>query len=168
MPPFTNPDNLFGIGLFLLGGSSQTPFPVPSPLQKYILTLLRFTDEKFHTCQILSDSSTRAGGGGSTWSTARETCHIDIADFPIPFPWRLQVMTHILLSSVREKVDHCRIVSFSVVFLYSRSERSTVFNAVTSVSAVNCLLVVLSVVYWDVTPTGESWSAETSAGKRKS
>ena len=59
---------------------------------------------------------------------------------------------HILLSSVREKVDHCRIVSFSVIFLYSRSERSTVFNAV---SAVNCLLVVLSVVYWDVTPTGE-------------
>ena len=95
--------------------------------------------------------------------TARETCHI--ADFPIPFPWRLQVMTHILLSSVREKVDHCRIVSFSVVFLYSRSERSTVFNAV---SAVNCLSVVLSVVYWDVTPTGESWSAETLAGKRKS
>ena len=44
---------------FLLGGSSQTPFPVPSPLQKYILTLLRFTDEKFHTCQIVSDSSTR-------------------------------------------------------------------------------------------------------------
>ena len=36
--------------------------------------------------------------------TARETCHI--ADFLIPFPWRLQVMTHILLSSVREKVDH--------------------------------------------------------------
>ena len=27
----------------------------------------------------------------------------------------------------------------------------------------NCLLVVLSVVYWDVTPTGESWSAETLA-----
>ena len=38
------------------------------------------------------------------------------------------------------------------------------FNAV---SAVNCLLVVLSVVYWDVTPTGESWSAETLAGKAK-
>ena len=44
---------------FLLGGSSQTPFPVPSPLQKYILTFLRFTDENFHTCQIVSDSSTR-------------------------------------------------------------------------------------------------------------
>ena len=47
---------------FLLGGSSQTPFPVPSPLQKYILTLLRFTDEKLHTCQIVSDSSTRVYG----------------------------------------------------------------------------------------------------------
>ena len=56
-------------------------------------------------------------------------------------------------------------MSFSVVLLYSRSERSAVFNAV---SAVNCLLVVLSVVYWDVTPTGESWSAETLAGKGKS
>ena len=74
-------------------------------------------------------------------------------------------MTHILLSSVREKVDHCGCVSFSVVLLYSRSERSAEFNAV---SAVNCLSVVLSVVYWDVTPTGESWSAETLAGKRKS
>ena len=52
-------------------------------------------------------------------------------------------MTHILLSSVREKVNRCRIVSFSVVLLYSRSERSAVFNAV---SAMNCLLVVLSVV----------------------
>ena len=39
---------------------------------------------------------------------------------------------------------------------------------VNGVSAVNCLLAVLSVVYWDVTPTGESWSAETSADKRKS
>ena len=35
------------------------------------------------------------------------------------------------------------------------------------VSAVNRLLVVLSVVNWDVTPTGESWSAKTSADKRK-
>ena len=43
------------------------------------------------------------------------TCHI--ADFLIAFPWRLQVMTHILLRSVREKVDHCRVVSFSVVLL---------------------------------------------------
>ena len=74
------------------------------------------------------------------------------------------VMTYERLSSTTEKVDHCRIWSFSIGLLYSRSERRAVFNAV---SAVNCLLVVLSVVYWDVTPTGESWSAETPADKRK-
>ena len=74
------------------------------------------------------------------------------------------VMTYERLSSTTEKVDHCRNRSFSIGLLYSRSERRAVFSAV---RAVNCLLVVLSVVYWDVTPTGESWSAETSADKRK-
>ena len=74
------------------------------------------------------------------------------------------VMTYERLSSTTEMVDHCRIWSFSIGLLYSRSERRAVFNAV---SAVNCLLVVLSVVYWDVTPTGESWSAETPEDKRK-
>ena len=72
------------------------------------------------------------------------------------------VMTYERLSFTTEKVDHCRIWSFSIGLLYSRSERSALFNAA---SAVNCLLVVLSVVYWDVTPTGESWSAETPADK---
>ena len=74
------------------------------------------------------------------------------------------VMTYERLSSTTEKVDHCRIWSFSIGLLYSRSERRAVFNAV---SAANCLLVVLSVVYWDMTPIGESWSAETPADKRK-
>ena len=73
-------------------------------------------------------------------------------------------MTYERLSSSTEKVDHCRNWSFSIVLLYSRCERSAVFNAV---SAVNCLLVFLSVVYWDVTPTGESWSAETPADKQE-
>ena len=74
------------------------------------------------------------------------------------------VMTHERLSSIIEKADHCRNLSFLIGLLYSRSERRAVFSAV---RAVNCLLVVLLVVYWDVTPTGESWSAETSADKRK-
>ena len=56
------------------------------------------------------------------------------------------LMTYKRLSSTRTttgKVYHCRIWSFSIGLLYSRSERRAVFNAV---SAVNCLLVVLSVV----------------------
>ena len=62
-------------------------------------------------------------------------------------------MSHVLLSSVREKVDRYRIWSFSIVLLYSRCERSAAFNAV---RAVNCLLVVLFVVSWDVIPTGDT------------
>ena len=46
------------------------------------------------------------------------------------------VMTYERLSSSTETVDHCRNWSFSIVLLYSRCERSAVFNAV---SAVNCL-----------------------------
>ena len=46
------------------------------------------------------------------------------------------VMTYERLSSTTEMVDHCRNWSFSIVLLYSRCERSAVFNAV---SAVNCL-----------------------------
>ena len=57
---------------------------------------------------------------------------------------------HVHVAQTTEKVDHCRNWSFSIVLLYSRCERSAVFNAV---SAVNCLLVVPSVVYWNVTDT---------------
>ena len=46
------------------------------------------------------------------------------------------VMTYERLSSITEKVDHCRNWAFSIVLLYSRCESSAVFNAV---SAVNCL-----------------------------
>ena len=73
-------------------------------------------------------------------------------------------MTYGRLSSTTEKVDHCRNWSFSISVLSSRGEIRAVLNAV---SAVKCLLVVISIVYWDVTPTGESWSVETSADKRK-
>ena len=73
------------------------------------------------------------------------------------------LITYVLLSTLGEKVDHCKIWSFSIGLLYSQSERRAVFNAV---SVMNCLLLVLSVVYLDVTPTGESWSEETSADNR--
>ena len=46
------------------------------------------------------------------------------------------VMTYERLSSTTEMVDPCTNWSFSIVLLYSRCERSAVFNAV---SAVNCL-----------------------------
>ena len=41
------------------------------------------------------------------------------------------VMMYERLSSSTEKVDHCINWSFSIVLLYSRCERSAVFNAVT-------------------------------------
>ena len=44
------------------------------------------------------------------------------------------VMTYERLSSSTEKVDHCRNWSFSIVLLYSRCERSAVFNAVSAVN----------------------------------
>ena len=42
------------------------------------------------------------------------------------------VMTYERLSSSTEKVDHCRNLSFSIFFLYSRCERSALFNAVSA------------------------------------
>ena len=44
------------------------------------------------------------------------------------------VMTYERLSFSTEKVNHCRSWSFSIVLLYSRCERSAVFNAVSAVN----------------------------------